>query len=334
MKNKSNVIKIFITITLIVTVITSLIFGIKGQVLQALFYNLIYAAVFSGINLLYFYNINRILSWEKKPKQTLFLSLIGVIPLNIGIFYFLNFFFSYFVHGESFKKATQIDSYFSYVFVVIFSLSIALFILMLIFFRMVSEEKIKSEKLKTETEKSRFNSLKSQLNPHFLFNNLNVLTALIHENPTKAEEFTIQLADIYRYLLNTENKELVSLKEELAFAEKYMQLLNLRFENQLVYSFPENLTNNKYHIPPLSLQLLLENIIKHNMFSEEKPIEIQIFKEGKYLGIKNHLRKRPHSNNSSQKGLYNLIQRYKLITSDPVLITEDEDFFIVKIPLL
>ncbi len=333
MNKRKEEFKKFITVTIIVTVIISLIFGSGEHRIQTLAYNLLYSTVFTAANFIYFIFINKLLSWKNKPKQTLFISLLGVIPLNFSIYYLLNFLLSYFVHGESFDKAIKINSFFSYVFVIVFSLSIALFILMLIFFKMITEEKIKNEKLKTETAKSRFNSLKSQLDPHFLFNNLNVLTALIHENPDKAEEFTLQLADIYRYLLSTEDKELIPLDEEISFAKQYMYLLNLRFENQLDYSFPQKLPPGK-KIPPLSLQLLLENIIKHNVFTEKKPLKIFMYIEDEFLIVKNELRKRVHSQNTSQKGLFNLKQRYNLLGNKKIEINEEENYFIVKIPLL
>jgi len=332
--NSKGFIKRFITVTLLVTVIISLIFGVKENFTKSLFLNnFIYSAAFAAGNLLFFFLIDKWLSWKKNPRRTLFISLAGVIPLNFVIFYLLNAAFAYFVDHESIEEALRIHSYFSYVFVVIFSMSIALFILMLYFFKMVSEEKVKNEKLKTETEKSKFNSLKSQLNPHFLFNNLNVLAALIHENPDKAEEFTLQLSDIYRYLLNTESKEMVPLEEEIDFAKKYMYLLNLRFENKLKYSFPQSLPPNK-NLPPLSLQLLLENVIKHNKLSEEAPLNIDIIIKNDYLVVKNKIQKRKLAENTTQTGLYNLIKRYELLSDKPVIVAEEEGSFVVKIPLL
>ncbi len=332
MNKTRSFLKKLITVSLLVTVIVSLIFGEGRFSSQRLLINFIYSFVFAAGNMLFFTGMDKLIGWKKSPKKTLIFSLLGTIPLNISLFYFLNFFFSYFVFKQSLHHSLQIESYFTYVFVTIFSLSIALFILMIIFFKMVSEEKIKNEKLKTETAKSRFESLKTQLNPHFLFNNLNVLTALIHENPDKAEQFTIELSDIYRYLLSTEDKALVSLEEELDFSRKYLHLLELRFENKIRFSFPEKIPAEK-KVPPLSLQLLMENALKHNVFSEENPLFLQIGINGDYLSVENNLHQRK-TKETTQKGLNNLIQRYRLLTGHPVIIQKENGLFTVKIPLL
>ncbi len=331
MNRKLDFIKKLITVSLVVTVIVVFVFG--GEInLQNIFIKFIYSLVFAALNMLYFIKMDKWIGWKNNPRKTLWISLAGLIPLNIVIFYILNFLTSYFVAHQSWEEAIKPGSYFSYIFVIVFSLNIALFILMLVFFKMVTDEKLKNEKLKTETEKSKFDSLKAQLNPHFLFNNLNVLTALIHESPEKAEQFTIELSDIYRYVLTTEEKELISLEEELNFAHKYLNLLKIRFENKIEFKFPKKIPPNK-KIPPLSLQLLLENALKHNIFSEDSPLSLHIHIENDYLIIRNNLRKR-QSTSSSQKGLNNLMERYRLLTKRPVLISEKDELFTVKIPLL
>ncbi len=332
-EHKNLLIRRYITVTLVVTVMVTFIFG-RGRIsFTQIWINFIYSAVFAAANFLYFIYINKWIGWKRNPKKTLFISLAGVAPLNFLVFYCLNFLFSFFLFDQKLEDSLQITNYYTYVFVVMFSLAISLFILMLVFFKMISDEKLKNQKLKTETEKSRFNSLKSQLNPHFLFNNLNVLSALIHENPDKAEKFTLQLADIYRYLLQTEKQDLVPLEQEMDFAKKYLNLLKLRFENQVHYSLPEEYPLNK-KIPPLSLQLLLENIIKHNRFSEKFPLTFELEITEDYLNVKNLLRKRKATASSTQKGLHNLIKRYELLTKRRLIIQEDAETFSVKIPLL
>src|SRR5690606_31960409 len=123
--------------------------------------------------------------------------------------------------------------------------------------------------------KGQYQSLKDQLNPHFLFNSLNVLSNLVFEDATKSSKFIQQLSKIYRYVLEVHQEELVSLERELAFAENYLSLQKIRFEDALNFKMEVELGDN-YYLPPLSLQLLLENAIKHNIVSRDKPLEIII----------------------------------------------------------
>lgn len=125
-----------------------------------------------------------------------------------------------------------------------------------------------------------------------MFNSLNVLTSLIEENPDNAQKFTTSLSKIYRYVLEQRDKELVSVEEELAFARIYMNLLKMRFENSIFYEVPESLSNPEAKVVPLSLQLLLENVIKHNIASETKPLKIRIYEEGTSLVIENNFQKK------------------------------------------
>src|SRR5690606_4484791 len=121
---------------------------------------------------------------------------------------------------------------------------------------------------------------------------LNVLTSLIDEQPHVAQRFTNSLSKIYRYVLEQKNKELVSVEEELDFAREYMDLLKIRFENSITYSMPERVSNTEAKVVPLSLQLLLENTIKHNVVSENRPLHIKIYEEGNYLVVENNLQKK------------------------------------------
>ncbi len=293
----------------------------------------LYAIIFSFANFLYFDLINKFIGWDKNPKKTLWLSLLGVIPLNFIVFYILNFIVSFFIYHNSLMQSLKIVDLKKYIFVIFISMFIAFFFLIINFIRVVGEIKIKNKSLETEAEKTKFNSLKSQLDPHFLFNNLNVLTSLISENPEKAEEFTIHLSDIYRYVLDTEKYSLVDLKKEIDFARKYLFLLKMRFEDDLKISLLENLPSDK-KIPPLSLQLLLENVIKHNIANKNNPLHIHIDIEDDYLIIKNNLNKRNIVQNSSKIGLNNLINRYELLSKKPVVIIENDEYFTVKIPIL
>jgi hypothetical protein len=163
---------------------------------------------------------------------------------------------------------------------------------------------------------------------------LNVLSSLIEENPQNAQRFTTSLSKIYRYVLEQKDKEFVSIEEELAFAKTYMNLLKMRFENSLFYELPVKNLNPEAKVVPLSLQLLLENTVKHNVVSEQKPLHIRIYIEGDYLAIQNDYQKKEVLQERQGVGLQNIINRYGIITNRKVLIEQNEQTFTVKIPIL
>ena len=179
-----------------------------------------------------------------------------------------------------------------------------------------------------------FETLKNQLDPHFLFNSLNVLSSLIEENPKKAQEFTVALSKIYRYVLDQKDKNLISVEEELNFAKLYVSLLKMRFEDAIIINFQTDIDMNDFRIVPLSLQLLLENAIKHNIISDQKPLQINIFKEDNYLLVQNSYQKKQTFEKSTGIGLQNIIQRYNLVSNLEINIQQTDKHYIVKLPLI
>ncbi len=197
-----------------------------------------------------------------------------------------------------------------------------------------SKKEVTQQRIIAGTANAKFETLKNQIDPHFLFNSLNVLSSLIEENPENAQRFTTSLSKIYRYVLEQKDKELVSVTEELSFAKTYMNLLKMRFENSLFYELPETLVNPEAKVVPLSLQLLLENTVKHNVVSEQKPLHIRIFIDGEYLAIQNDFQKKEVIQSRQGVGLQNIVDRYGIITNRKVLIEQNEQTFTVKIPIL
>ena len=204
----------------------------------------------------------------------------------------------------------------------------------LYFYKAYNENKVKEQKIIAGTASAKFESLKNQIDPHFLFNSLNVLSSLIEENPENAQRFTTSLSKIYRYVLEQKDKDLVSVEEELAFAKTYMNLLKMRFENSLFYELPDNNNNPEAKVVPLSLQLLLENTVKHNVVSEKRPLHIRIYLKEGYLIIENDFQKKEVLHNRQGVGLQNIINRYGLVTNRKVLIEQTDRVFAVKIPVL
>ncbi|MCV9926408.1 2TM domain-containing protein [Flavobacterium sp. LS1R49] len=202
------------------------------------------------------------------------------------------------------------------------------------FYKVYNENRVKEQKIIAGTASAKFESLKNQIDPHFLFNSLNVLSSLIEENPDNAQRFTTSLSKIYRYVLEQKDKELVSVEDELAFAKTYMNLLKMRFENSLFYELPTQEINPDAKVVPLSLQLLLENTVKHNVVSEQKPLNIRIFIDGDYLAVQNDFQKKEVLQDRQGVGLQNIISRYGIITSRKVLIEQNDATFTVRIPIL
>ena len=200
--------------------------------------------------------------------------------------------------------------------------------------KQASRKEVTQQKIIAGTASAKFESLKNQIDPHFLFNSLNVLSSLIEENPDNAQRFTTSLSKIYRYVLEQKDKELVSVEEELAFAKTYMNLLKMRFENSLFYELPTTAINLEAKVVPLSLQLLLENTVKHNVVSEQRPLHIRIYVEGDYLAVQNDYQKKEVLQDRQGVGLQNIINRYGIITNRKVLIAQNEKTFTVKIPIL
>lgn len=202
------------------------------------------------------------------------------------------------------------------------------------FFKFWREAAIQAEKFKKETVISQYESLKNQVNPHFLFNSLNSLTNLVYENQDQAAKFILQLANVYRYVLENKDRELVSLSEEWTFTESYLFLEKIRFGDSLQIEFDFK-GHELERLAPLSLQMLVENAIKHNVVSEEDPLKIQINIENDFLIIKNNLQKKNIVKGSSGIGLNNIKARYQYLVSDrAVEILQSGKEFIVKLPLL
>lgn len=194
-------------------------------------------------------------------------------------------------------------------------------------------ESIKNEEeLKRENLIARYEALKNQVNPHFLFNTLNTLTGVVEQNPEKASEFIRKLSDIYRYVLEQKDRETITLKEELKFVDDYVYLSKIRYGNGLVVE--KDIANTDLFIVPLGLQMLIENAIKHNIISDDKPLFIEIGSNDEYIYVKNTLQRKSSVEITNQVGLENLVKRYEYLSDKEVEIVETEIQFEVSIPLL
>jgi len=202
------------------------------------------------------------------------------------------------------------------------------------FLNLSKENQLQAEEFKKKSIEAQFEALRNQINPHFLFNSLNVLSTLVYKNAEEADQFIQQLAKVYRYLINNQDKKIISLAEEISFIDSYIYLLNIRFKNNLQISknFDNELKDN--YIAPATLQLLLENAIKHNIVSQKNPLHIQVNKENDYIIVQNNLQLKPTQRESTRIGLSNIRNRYQFLSSKPVEINKTSQFFTVKIPLI
>jgi sensor histidine kinase YesM len=190
------------------------------------------------------------------------------------------------------------------------------------------EQKLREENLVFQNE-----TLKSQVNPHFLFNSLNTVSSLIQSDPEKAEQFINNLSSVYRYILENGQKDKVPLQSELDLLNRYFDLHRVRDEEKIILSIDYSGADN-YQILPVSLQILLENAIKHNTATRENPLKISVYFEDQYIVVKNNLQKKATQLKSTGIGLRNLAERLRLVSGKALIIEENDNFFIAKIPLL
>lgn len=189
------------------------------------------------------------------------------------------------------------------------------------------------EELKQAKLLSDYNSLKDRLNPHFLFNNLSVLKSLIHYSPKDAEVFTQNFTDVYRYVLTSHEKPTVSLEKELTFLRSYIALHKERIGEGLEVNIDIDNELLLREIPPMALQLLVENAIKHNITSKKEPLKIEIYSKRKTITVKNSLNKK-ETTYSTHMGMDTLRAQYKLVSNKGITVMSDDNYYYVTVPLL
>lgn len=305
------------------------------ELVKNILYYILFSVVLTLINGLFFRYMNYHLMWsQEREKLRILLMILGSIVLTmIGIFFVRLFIMTVF-ENEPIADFLKNEKPSFYVIAMVITLIVSLVYHTVHFYRKVQENKVKEQKLIAGNASAQFESLKNQIDPHFLFNSLNVLSSLIEEHPENAQKFTTSLSKIYRYVLEQKDKELVTVEEELSFAKTYMQLLSMRFENSLTYSLPEQIPNEEAKVVPLSLQLLLENTIKHNIVSDAQPLHIAISIENGFLVVSNNLQKKEVLQKREGVGLKNIVSRYAILTDKNVSIETSNTYFKVKLPLL
>lgn len=267
-------------------------------------------------------------SWHKDPVKRLIVGLVGMTVYSIGIVYAIVYFFR-FVFG--FDVGDNLSGTFTST--IIITLIISMFMTGRAFLINWRQAAVDAEASKRASVNAQYESLKNQVNPHFLFNSLNALTNLVYEDQDKAARFIKQLSEVYRYVLDTRDKEVVALEDEMKFLESYLFLQKIRFGENLLVEI--NLSAKDKLVAPLALQLLVENAIKHNIASSENPLSIKIAESDGYIVVENSLqRKSMPEENSPGIGLENIKSRYKFLSDQPVVVDESKEKFVVKLPLI
>ena len=265
---------------------------------------------------------------KKKRKKWHSVALnVGIYILWIFIFALINEFF-YSINSSVLHPRLNAISYLFF---------LLLLVLISVAFKLINQSKadaFEKEVLKQRSIQNELEALKNQINPHFLFNSLNTLSLLVREDPKAAGKFINKLSFLFRYILQSQENQLVTVKEELKVVESYVHLIQQRYQKnfEVHISLEDAILQKK--IPVLSLQMLLENAVKHNEISDSKPLLVEILSENEFIVVKNNLQERLGNIDSTNKGLNNLSTRTRLMTHQEVIISRNSMHFTVKIPVV
>jgi len=293
---------------------------------------LIGVLMWKGNQFIQFY-IGKKFPWDVNPSKAFKWNLTISSIHNTAVLFVINTLIeAYFSQGH-FNFIKQLDGII--INTVIISL-ISFFIWTVMFLRRFFEgykkNILKEEQYKRDIAIYQYEMLKNQVNPHFLFNSLNVLTSLVETNPDAAVKFIRKLAELYRYVLDAKDKELVPLSEELRLTEAYVYMQKNRFGDNLIVS--SNVSPDSKQIVPLALQMLVENAVKHNIVSSDRPLTIHIFEDNGYLVCENNLQKKLTLPDSNTIGLKNIKDRYEFLSPMPMFFGEVDGQYVVKLPLI
>lgn len=278
--------------------------------------------------------LDRAISWIEQPVKRLLVGLLAMFgystlyTLITGLIFF-HFFYPQVIEKEGLRILLTILDI-----PLIITLGITTFLTSRGFLLSWRQSAIEASQAKAQAMKFQYDALKSQLNPHFLFNSMNALTNLIYEDQEASVRFVKQLSKVYRYVLDTRENEVVDLQDELAFLDSYIFLQKIRLEAALDVTIHEELRNTEGVVPPMSLQLLVENAIKHNIASRKAPLHIDICPTDGAIAVKNNRQPKLTEESSAGLGLVALTQRYDNLTDRKMEIEDQPEHFLVKIPLL
>jgi hypothetical protein len=274
--------------------------------------------------------------WVENPRKTFVIALIGTFVATTIVWLLVVYIWIAFLGNKipTFADWRGNLGVTSWLFSLIITIMVSAIVHSRNFLKGWKQTLVEAEKLKKEQAIAQYETLKTQVNPHFLFNSLNVLTTLVHKDADVAEQFINQLSKVYRYILESRSQEIIALEEEMRNLEAYVFLMQIRFGGNFIFHNQLTVNSNSYKVAPLTLQMLVENALKHNEISKMYPLSISVFLEENCIVVRNNLQLKTNQNESTGIGLSNIKARYQFLSSEPVSISEADGFFTVKIPLI
>jgi two-component system LytT family sensor kinase len=279
---------------------------------------------------LMFFVLNQYLPWETHRVRRILVEIPAIFIIAVAA----TIPFTLFFFGLAGADVTREQLISNTALAVLISLLINTFTEGIAIFRLYRDTLIDKERLKQETLRSHFETLKNQVGPHFLFNSLNTLIALIDESPHTAKNFVQKLSNYYRYVIQVNQEALVPLSIELALVKDYVFLLNQRYDNRIVLQVDIPLEAEKNFIPPFALQMLVENAEKHNAISADRRLIIRIAIEHNRIVVENNRTPKKNIPPGTGTGLENIQKRYALAAHQSIQIESNSDFFRVTLPLI
>ncbi|MEM6644317.1 MAG: histidine kinase [Bacteroidota bacterium] len=275
--------------------------------------------------------LDSIFPWVQAPFKRFLITVVSVVVYTTVVVYGLDLFLDLVFFDKSFSQAIAYQNIASLDYAIVITLGINTIMHGRGFLYSWRQASIDIEKLKTEQAFTQFQSLKNQVNPHFLFNSLNALSSLIYDDQEKAVEFVRKLSSVYRYVLEKKDQEVVPVEDEIKFLENFVFLQKIRFGENL--KFHLDIDREGGYLPPLALQLLVENAIKHNVVSDTYPLSIDVSLTNGHCRVRNNIKEKLHKD-STGIGLANLQARYKYLSDKEVVLENDGKFFEVSLPIL
>ena len=334
-----------ILISLLIATVITLFFVVRGEinnvkygwvdVAMSMLYSFLVSSILFIIDGIALSWLSRKFSWDQKPLPRVLLEffsgLINAAFAAVSVSLLL-----YILFTSAYENAPKPSEIFIDQIAIVAMINLLMILLFegLYFFRQWRYSILEAEISKRKQAESQYNALKNQVNPHFLFNSLNVLSALIDEAPEKATDFIDRFSRIYRYILESHESGLSSVAEEIAFLNDYFKLQKIRYNENILLEISLEASTLQSYVPSLTLQLLVENAIKHNEVSREHPLKIEITEREGRIMVMNRIKQRSRDVESHGTGLKNLEERYALLTENAPSFRVEKGLFIVSIPLL
>ncbi len=281
----------------------------------------------------YIYNqLDKRFSWQEYPVKRAIYNSIGIIVYAVFAYLIVFLLMVRIIYG-GFPENPLILAIKSSYYAILVSFGVSIILVTIGFFKKWKSSLLEAERLKGEMLRYKYESLQNQINPHFLFNSFNVLSDLVYEDQKKAVHFIKQMSELFRYVLDSRDKELVPLADELEFISSFAFLLQTRFEDKLTISIDVR-TEQDEMIVPMTIQLLIENCVKHNEISTKIPLVIKVTRKNDHIEVVNNLQLKQVGTDSKATGLSNIVQQYSYFTDKQIVIDQTDQYFRVNVPVL